>query len=57
VGRQLSHIINGQVMAMLIDEDPEHFRASGRLGFQIEMWGAGSVHFRNVLIRRIAAGR
>jgi hypothetical protein len=57
VGRQLTHIINGQVMTVLIDEDPEYFRASGRLGFQIEMWGVGSVHVRNVLIRRIAAGR
>jgi 3-keto-disaccharide hydrolase len=57
VGRQLTHIINGQVMTVLLDEDPQYFRASGRLGFQIEMWGAGSVHFRRVSIRRIEPAR
>jgi hypothetical protein len=54
-GRQLTHIVNGQLMTVLIDDDPRYFRPAGKIGFQIEQWGAGRVHFRNVWIRRIGA--
>jgi hypothetical protein len=35
-GNTYTHIINGQVMAVLIDDDPTYFKASGRIGLQIE---------------------
>jgi 3-keto-disaccharide hydrolase len=51
-GNVLTHIINGHVMTVLIDEDQEHFRASGLLGLQIESFGLGRVSVRDVWIRK-----
>ena len=48
-GNELIHIINGHVMAILIDDDPTKFRKNGLIGVQIE--GAGKVSFRNLWIR------
>jgi hypothetical protein len=52
-GHQLTHIINGQVMTVLIDDDPQFFRASGLIGLQIEMYGLGRVSFREVWLRTL----
>jgi len=52
-GHQLTHIINGQVMAVLLDDDPEFFRPSGSIGLQIEQYGAGRVHFREVWLKQL----
>ena len=51
-GHQLTHIINGQVMAVLIDEDQSFFRPSGLIGLQIEMFGTGKVNFREIWLKR-----
>jgi hypothetical protein len=51
-GHQFTHIINGQVMTILIDEDPEYYRPSGLIGLQIEMYGLGQVNVRNVWLKR-----
>jgi hypothetical protein len=51
-GRQISHIINGHLMTVLIDDDDTYFRPSGLIGFQIEQWGVGRVSVRDVWIRR-----
>jgi hypothetical protein len=51
-GNQLTHIINGQVMSVLIDEDPAYFRAAGRIGLQIEMYGTGRVSFREIWLKQ-----
>jgi hypothetical protein len=51
-GNQMTHIINGQVMAVLVDEDPAYFRAVGRIGLQIEMYGTGRVSFREIWLKQ-----
>ena len=51
-GHQLTHIINGQVMTILFDDDPEYFRASGLIGIGIEQFGFGRVSVRNLWIKR-----
>jgi hypothetical protein len=50
-GHQYTHIINGHVMAILIDDDPTYFRASGLIGISIEQFGAGRVSARNLWIK------
>lgn len=50
-GHTLTHIINGHVMSILIDDDPAFFRASGWIGLQIEMYGLGRVSARNLWVR------
>jgi len=51
-GRQLTHIVNGQVMAILIDDDPEAFKAKGVIALQIEQFGMGKIHFRNIWLKQ-----
>ncbi len=50
-GTQMTHIVNGHVMAILIDDDPTKFRKSGLIGFEIE--GAGKVSIRNIWIKKL----
>ncbi|HWJ56156.1 MAG TPA: DUF1080 domain-containing protein, partial [Vicinamibacterales bacterium] len=40
-GSTLTHIVNGQVMAVLIDEDTAARKASGVIALQIEQYGSG----------------
>ncbi len=54
-GHQLTHIINGQVMAILIDDDPVARKMSGVLALQIEQYGAGRISFRNIWLRQRAS--
>lgn len=51
-GHQLTHIINGQIMAILLDDDPQFFRPSGLIGLQIEMFGTGRVRFRDIWLKQ-----
>lgn len=51
-GRLLTHIINGHVMTILIDDDETHFRPSGLIGFGIEQFGFGRVSVRDIWLRR-----
>ena len=52
-GNTLTHIINGQLMTVLIDDDPAYFRPSGRIGLQIEMYGLGRVNFREIWLKEL----
>jgi hypothetical protein len=47
----LTHIVNGQVMAMLIDDDAEGAKAKGVIALQIEQFGAGTINFRNIWLK------
>jgi hypothetical protein len=51
-GRQLTHIVNGQVMAILIDDDPAAFKAKGVIALQIEQFGQGKINFRNIWLKQ-----
>ena len=51
-GHQLTHIINGQLMTILFDDDPTYFKPAGRIGLQIEMWGTGRVNFRAIWLKQ-----
>jgi hypothetical protein len=48
-GNQLTHIVNGHVMAVFFDDDATKFRKTGLIGIQIE--GTGKVAFRNLWIK------
>jgi 3-keto-disaccharide hydrolase len=52
-GNTLTHIINGQLMTVLIDDDPAYFRPAGRIGLQIEMYGLGRVNFREIWLKEL----
>ena len=42
-GNQLTHIVNGQVMAILIDDDAAARKMKGVIALQIEQYGAGRI--------------
>ena len=50
-GHQMTHIVNGHVMSILVDDDASKFRKSGLIGFEIE--GTGRIDIRNVWIRKL----
>lgn len=51
-GRQLTHIVNGHVMAILIDDDPAGLKTKGVIALQIEQFGQGKVSFRNIWLKQ-----
>ena len=51
-GSTLTHIVNGQVMAIVIDEDAAVRKASGVIALQIEQYGTGRVSFRNIWLKQ-----
>src|SRR5579883_317439 len=50
-GNIMTHIINGHVMSILIDDDPTMFRKSGLIGFEIE--GTGKIWIRNIWLKKL----
>lgn len=52
-GPVLMHLINGQLMAVALDEDPEHADAEGLLGLQMHTGPPFKIEFRNIRYREI----
>ena len=50
-GSTMTHIVNGRVMSILIDDDPTKFRKSGLIGFEIE--GTGKISIRNIWLKKL----
>lgn len=50
-GNTVTHIVNGHVMSILIDDDPSMFKKSGLIGFEIE--GTGKINIRNIWLKKI----
>jgi 3-keto-disaccharide hydrolase len=51
-GHQLTHIVNGHVMAILIDDDQAALKTKGVIALQIEQYGAGKISFRNIWLKQ-----
>ena len=49
-GNTMTHIINGQVMSITIDDDPIARAPQGILSLQLE--GSGQIWYRNVYLKR-----
>jgi len=52
-GPVLMQLINGQLMAVALDEDSQHYAAEGLLGFQMHVGPPFTIEYRNVLLRKI----
>jgi hypothetical protein len=52
-GNVITHVINGRVMSMFIDEDPQGRSAEGILGLQLHMGPPMKVEFRNIMLRSL----
>jgi hypothetical protein len=51
-GREMTNIVNGQLMAMFIDDDSAFFTAKGLIGWSLEL-GTGRVSVRNIWLKRL----
>jgi len=52
-GNTLVHVINGHVMAMFIDEEPQGRAMEGLLGLQLHVGQPMKNEFRNVLFKKL----
>ena len=52
-GNTLTHIVNGHVMAILVDTDPKFYKAKGLLAFEIEGGGDVKISHRNVWLKKL----
>jgi Domain of Unknown Function (DUF1080) len=52
-GNTLTHIINGRIMSVLVDTDPEYSRAKGIIAFEIEGPGKVKILHRNVWLKKL----
>ncbi|MGC2401704.1 MAG: DUF1080 domain-containing protein [Acidobacteriaceae bacterium] len=52
-GNTLIHILNGHVMAILVDNDPTYSQSKGLIGFEIEGPGMVKISHRNVWLKEL----
>jgi hypothetical protein len=51
VGNTMTHILNGHVLSILIDEDATKFRKSGKIGLEVE--STGKLFTRNIYLKKL----
>lgn len=54
-GNELTHMIDGKVVAHVVDEDEKNAAASGVLALQVHRGGPMCVQFRNLRLKRLDA--
>ena len=52
-GNMLTHIINGHIMSVLVDTDPQHSRAKGVIALEIEGPGDLKIRHRNIWLKEL----
>lgn len=52
-GNVLMHVVNGRLMAALVDEDPQWRSLEGLLGLQLHAGKPMRIEFRNIRLRRL----
>ncbi|MBO0862884.1 MAG: DUF1080 domain-containing protein [Chloracidobacterium sp.] len=52
-GNELTHILNGRLMAAAIDDDPKNRAVGGLIGFQMHMGPPMKVEFRNIWLKNL----
>lgn len=52
-GHTLIHIVNGHVMAVLLDTDPKFYKPEGLIAFEIEGPGDVKISHRNVWLKKL----
>ena len=52
-GNVLTHILNGHVMSIVIDDDPNHRRFDGLIGVQVHVGPPMKVEYRNIRLKSL----
>jgi len=51
IGNQMTHLLNGHVMSILIDDDATKFHKSGLIGIEVE--ATGKLYVRNIWLKKM----
>jgi 3-keto-disaccharide hydrolase len=51
MGNTLTHILNGRILSVLIDDDPTYLRKSGLIGLEVE--ATGKLLTRNIWLKKL----
>ncbi len=51
IGNQMTHILNGHIISVLIDEDGPKFHKSGKIGLEVE--ATGKLFTRNIYLKKL----
>ena len=52
-GNTMVHLINGRVMSIVVDDDPDHRRFDGLLGVQVHVGPPMKVEYRKIRLKRL----
>ncbi len=52
-GHVITHLLNGQVMSVLVDDDPKNRRADGLIGVQVHVGPPMKIEFRNFRLKTL----
>jgi hypothetical protein len=52
IGRTMTHLLNGRVISVLIDEDAKMFRASGKIGIEVE--STGKLFTKDIWLKKLS---
>ncbi len=50
-GNTMTHILNGHVMSVVVDDDPEHRKFDGLLGVQVHVGPPMKIEYRNFRLK------
>ena len=52
VGNQMTHLLNGRVISILIDEDASKFHGSGKIGLEVE--ATGKLFTKDIWLKKLS---
>ena len=52
-GNVITHLLNGHVMSIVIDDDPESRRAHGLIGVQVHVGPPMKIEYRSIRLKRL----
>lgn len=52
-GGMLTHILNGHIMSVVVDDDTEHRRLQGQIGVQVHVGPPMNIEYRNVRLKQL----
>jgi hypothetical protein len=47
------HMVNGHVMSVVVDDDPERRKSNGLLGVQVHVGPPMKIEYRNIRLKKI----
>jgi len=55
IGNQMTHLLNGRVISILVDNDATKFHGSGKIGLEVE--ATGKLFTKDIWLKKLPAGK